>query len=595
MTTRPIPYTLNRIETFYMDFQSGRAISDVGRTFTAQVSRGRKYPTLEDKLEAVAAHAAQTGAAATLVFTGKVPKVDPASPRESRHWLLVQTGRWKSRGHWLGAPPTGRFEHEHTRKYIEVRTAAEWFGSLSLTPPQAREAFMVLDQVISEAFRSYLPSNAKTSLMKTPGATGTNLWAMALPKKIEMTPCTDDVADELHATSGQHHLEHTVAGPSLDDHPDVVPLVDPAVLPKLEGFSYIDGRFMYASLCNRLGTGPGIRLKRDQAADLLREQPYARARYLVKFTVPPGWNNVGIFGVQHRDTTRGWYYPNRPGATGLAWADAAEVFVAEKFGWMVDPQEAVLFNDQMPAERKRFHAGDAKASRSMTAAKPLDTWARLLQQARQMVSTDPGLPPYLKASVGGALRAILIQTIGKFASRGRGMTTVVYDPKEVPPQYMQSLKRHGKAFTYHVPQALSSAQSAFYHPELAVQVWGRGRAKVLYNTSNDMACGALTLPGGSILGINGDAIYTSQLPTWALPTEQGGADDGRAGRLRLQGHLRGPVTTPATRSERDKLRDKANKAGADIDPELLMDTAAFGFEFTYQEDEAARYSEGAEQ
>ncbi|WP_181032613.1 MULTISPECIES: hypothetical protein [unclassified Arthrobacter] len=596
MSTRPRPYSPKRIETFYMDFQTGRGVTDSGATFTSRVSPGRKNPTLEDKLETVAALANQTQEAATIIFTGKVPKVEPGdlAPGEdakSRHWLLVRTGAWESVGHWLGTPPTGRFEHRNTRKYIEVRTAAEWFGSAALTPPQAREAFMVLEQILANRFRSYLPEGMSTVLMKTPAATGMNLWAAALPKQIELLPCTDDIAEELHATSGQHHLEHTVAGPSMDRHEDVLPLVDPNVLPKLDGFAYIDGRFMYASLCNRLGIGPGIRLKRSEAADLLLEKPYARARYRIRFTVPPGWRNVGIFGVQHHNARQGWYYPNRPGATGETWCDGAEIFVAQKFGWLVDPLEAVLFNDKMPAERKRFREGDAVARRTMTESKPLDTWAKKLTEARQMVAEDPELPQGLKTALGGALRAILIQSIGKFASRGRGSTKVTYDPKAIPPEYADSVVRQGQAYTYLVPQKMTAQQQLYYRPEFAVQVWGRGRAKVLHNVTNGQECGALTLPANSILGINGDAVYTSHLPRWSLPTDQGGADDGKAGRLRLQGYLPGPIKTPVTRSERDKLRDQANKAGVNVTPELLMDQATFDFEFTYQNDDAAAYAE----
>lgn len=598
MNTRPRPYSPRRIETFYVDFQTGRGITDAGTIFNSRISPGHKNPTLEDKLETVASLANQTQEQATIIFTGKVPKVEqgdvePGEDGKTRHWLLVRTGLWESVGHWLGAPPTGRFEHRHSRKYIEVRTAAEWFGSTVLNPAQARQAFMVLEQILANRFRSVLPEKMPTLLMKTPAATGMNLWAAALPKKIELIPCTEDIAEELHRTSGQHHLEHTVAGPSMDRHEDVLPLVDPKVLPRLDGFAYVDGRFMYASLCNKLGIGPGVRLKRSEAVDLLRDSPYARARYRIKFTVPPGWRNVGVFGVQHKTASKGWYYPNRPGATGETWCDAAEIFVAQKFGWMVEPLEAVVFNNQMPAERKRFHEGDAIARRTMTESKPLDAWAKKLTEAREMVAADPDLPAVLKTAIGAALRAMLIQSIGAFASRGRGATKVTYDPKSIPPEYADSVVRQGQAFTYLVPQKMTDQQQRYYRPEFAVQVWGRGRAKVLHNITNGQECGALTLPGNSILGINGDAVYTSHLPQWALPVEQGGADDGKAGRLRLQGYLSGPIRTPITRTERDKLRDQASRSGANVNPELLVDQAAFDFEFAYQNDDASAYSEEA--
>ena len=72
MSTRPIIYSTKRIETFYVDFTTGRGISDAGHSFTCQASRGRKNPTLRDKLETVAHLANQTAEKATIVFTGKL-------------------------------------------------------------------------------------------------------------------------------------------------------------------------------------------------------------------------------------------------------------------------------------------------------------------------------------------------------------------------------------------------------------------------------------------------------------------------------------------------------------------------------------------
>lgn len=590
MGIRPIPYAVKKIETFFMDWETGAGVTDTGTRFTCPTSGGRKRPSLRDRLDFIGSRLSQVAGQATLMLTGPTPKALPGSLNESRHWLLVkEKGKWVSEGHWLGTPPTGRFRHKETRAYIEVKTAAEWFGSTTLNPEQARQSFQVLDALLGQQFGKHLPHGATTALLKTPGATGTNLWAASLPSTLTIEPLTADVAEEIHATSGQHHLEHCVAGPSADQHPDVLPLIDPKVLTHLDGFSYVDGRFMYASLCNRLGVGPGIRLKRSEAADLLREDPYARARFRIKFTVPDDWHHVGIFGIQHQDVNAGWFYPNRPGATGETWADAAEIFVAQKFGWGIDPIEAVVFNKKMPSQRKRFHGSDHTARRHEVEAKPLDTWAKKLTEARDMITWDPELPDWLKKAVGAALRAILIQSIGSFASRGRSKTVETDNPATVPPEFTSTLQRMGQSWIYKVPQAMNERQRQFYHPELAAQVWGRGRAKVLWNRTNDVACGALTLPGSSVIGINGDAVYSSVLPQWSLPGEEGGADDGKAGRLRLQGWVPGPVKTPIDRAARDRLRDRAAKNGASQIPNLAADQAVFDLEFAYQNDDPAAY------
>ena len=74
-----------------------------------------------------------------------------------------------------------------------------------------------------------------------------------MPANLDPAPVDEDVAEEIHYTSGQHHIEHLVAGPSFTDHPDCLPLIDPVQgHDSIEGFAYIDGRFMYAGLCNEL-------------------------------------------------------------------------------------------------------------------------------------------------------------------------------------------------------------------------------------------------------------------------------------------------------------------------------------------------------
>ena len=505
----------------------------------------------------------------------------------------METPGWSAeRGHWLGDPPTGRFTHRVTGQTVEVRVAKEWFGDVALTPRQARDAWMYLDSVLGWTFGPTLPKGMKTTLMLSPAATGVNLWAAAMPKGLTPDPITPDIAEELHATSGQHHIEHSASDPSSTGHEDVVPLIDTRYVSEIPRFTYIDGRFMYASLCREVGTGPGVRLNQSAAFDLLESHPYARARYQVRFKVPHDWNHVGIFGMQHHNPADGWYYPNRPGAEGETWADAAEVFTALKAGWQVVPLQAVAFNEVMNQARTRFQGDDPIARRGTTKARPLDLWADKLMKARENVAHDPAVEPALKKAAGAALRAILIQAIGNFASRGRGSTAVVHDPKEIPAQYAHTAQRKGKAWIYTIPQQLTQRQQAFYRPEFSAQIWGRGRAKVLSTKIAGQQAGAFALPGDSIIGINGDAIYTTATPpAWALPVDQGGGDDGKAGRLRLQGHLDGPLKVPTTRAERDKLRERAQQAGTDLAPEDFVDQAAFRFEFDQIADSPENYQE----
>lgn len=581
---RPRPWTLAPWRTVWMDYRTGAGVLDNTQRVRSATSPGRKSPTLNDKLNAASAAIGPGVEKIKLMLTGDVPKAD----RAGQHWLLVQTPDWSpERGHWLGAPPTGRFVNKTTGQYIEVRTASEWFGSTKLSALEAMQTWNLLDSLLSYVFGPSMDAKAATALMNSPAATGTNLWAAAMPKGLDPVPLDPDVAEQIHATSGQHHLDHLVAGPAMADHDDVVPLIHPQQT-QLERFSYVDGRFMYASLCREIGVGPGIRKGRYETRELLESNPYVRARVCLRFTVPEGWHHVGIFGVQHTDPAKGWYYPNRPGATGVTWADASEVFVARQYGWGIDPLESVVFTETMNAARKRYDADEGRAKRGTTKARPLDHWAEKLSTTRENVATDPEIPEAQRRALGAALRAILIQSIGAFASRGRAKTVAVYDPREIPPEYTGSVVQKGPAFVYQVPQHLSDRQAMFYRPEFAAQVWGRGRAKVLHGKANGQATGAFALPGDSIIGINGDAIYSTAAPRWALPTEDGGADDGKAGRLRLQGYLDGPLSIPRTRTERDKLRDQAVKAGPQI-PDRVLDQATFDFEWETPEDDADAY------
>ena len=64
-------------------------------------------------------------------------------------------------------------------------------------------------------------------------------------------------------------------------------------------------------------------------------------------------------------------------------------------------------------------------------------------------------------------------------------------------------------------------------------------------------------------GVRGDAIYATEVPSWSLTEERGGGDDGRVGRMRLQGYVPGPLKIPADETARNRLRAKAARLGVD--------------------------------
>lgn len=529
------------IPTIWVEHKTGRGVTQDGTTVQPKIGARRKNPNLTDLLDTAASYGARR-----IMLSGERPEPAPGV----RHWLLVQTPGWKPIGHRLSVPIVGRFEHMVTGQKVEVHTVAAWFPRvadpesegndtpLPLKPAQAREAWMLTEAVIQKI-------SAKQFLLLSPSRTGMSLFWQKLPrdqktKQLIIPQQIDrDIAADLHRTSGQHHIEHKVAGDYASDHPDVVALIDPAKRPKIDTFSYVDGRFMYAALGRELGTGPGVRLNRAAAFDLMESDDYARAWYEVKFTVPQGWRHVGIFGVQHDNPAMGWYYPNRPGATGITWADAAEVAVARAHGWLVEPLQAI-----------RWQKG----------GRPVDNFMKAMDSARHAVEINQEHPPMLRRAVVAALRQITIQTVGAFASRGGSKTIVVENPLDIPADARNRTDR-GKVHTYEVPGDRWEQQN--YHPELAIQIWGRGRARLLSapTAPGTEPGGVLQLPGDSIIGLNGDAVYSTVVPRWSLLAERGGGDDGKTGRLRIKGVVRGNLATPDTRVARDLLRDKAEQAG----------------------------------
>ncbi|CAQ03343.1 hypothetical protein ACR8AL_07460 [Clavibacter sepedonicus] len=524
---RPHGWTPKDVPTIWVDHTTGQGVTSDGTSVKPKIGQRRKNPNLTDLLDTAASYGATR-----IMLSGRVPEPAPGV----RHWLYVQTPGWTPGTHWIGAgvPPTGRFQHATTGHKVEVRTVAEWFGDLPLTPAQARLTWDTLAAVIASV-------DERARLMLSPAATGTNLWAWSLPKNVNPVPISEEIDEEQHRTSGQHHYEHLVAGPSFEEHEDCVPMIDPVKTRKISTFAHVDGRFMYAALCRELGIGPAVRLNRSAAYELMTTNPYARARYHVRFTVPADWRHVGILGMRHFRVEDGWYYPNRPGATGETWADAAEISVALNAGWLIDPLEAIVFQK----------------------AKPLDTFAERMIRARDRVTQNPEIPVPMQRALSTALRSIMIYTIGALASSGREQTRVVTNPMEIPPEFQRSVQRHGELYIFRVPSTINTRTQRMYHPELAWQIWGRGRARVLDAPTafGNHTGGALKLAPHTLIGINGDALYTTHVPQWSLPQEHDGGDDGKTGRLRLVSVIEGSFNTPATLDARTALRARADRVG----------------------------------
>jgi hypothetical protein len=527
--TRPAPWKLSEIPTLWLDVETGAGVDDAGTPILPILGGRRKKPALVDLLTTAAHHRATR-----IMLSGTFPTVSATKT----HWLLVPTEGWSAAGHYIkdDRPPTGRFVSAATGHKVEVRVAREWFGTDGIAPASAREAMQLLSQVLAKALPGHLAAS--------PTATGQNIWAYSLPKDLHPPLLEPDLAELIHRTSGQHRTEHLVEGRSRCDCGDCLPLISAKT--EIPGFCYVDGRFMYSALCREVGIG-GRRLTKLEAQDRAEADSYARARYLIRFTVPQGWDTLGLFGVFRHDAGQ-WHYPNRPGATHDTWVDAVELRTARNV-WgagSVEILEGIAF------ERGR----------------PLDNFAARIMKARENAA-ELDADAHLVEAVESALRAILLQTIGGFHSEGRDRTMVVESTFDVPPQHQGTIRTYGDVVTYLIPAQLNERLQLFHHPEYSSQIWARERARILIGPTAPYRLGktelkewgALEVDPTQLIGVNGDALYLAAVPQACLPVDQGGGDDGKTGRLRVKGWIGEPMPVPATTEARNNLRGRAEAYG----------------------------------
>ena len=532
---RPVTMKPKPKPVMWLDATTGRGVTLDGRSVSTVIKSRHRTPQLDDLLD-TAAHAGVEW----IMLTG----AEPRTPKDRQSWMDTPTPGWAHGEHYRRDDKRGRYTNTLTGQKVEISMASTWFGDVILSPVQASHAWGALRYYLNR-----VEPEMATPLM-SPGLTGAILWAFSVTERkgtrFDPEPVSDAVAELLHASSGQHHMEHLVAGPNASEHPDTVALVDSRQTPTIDTFAHSDGRFMYAAHCAELGVGPATELTYEQANDLWFFQGsagrYAKARYRVRFRVPDTWPHVGILGVQDPGSSRDWYYPNRPGATGVTWADHRELLVAERFGWGIEPLEGIRFTEKL---------------------RPLDTFAERIKRLRAQVA-DAEAEPVVKRAVLNALRNILIHGIGRFVMRGKESPLSVDHVDDLPPNV--EYEQVGDRFVYSARPELSAADRSRYHPELASQVWGWSRAQVLSAPSpvpgtQGRYAGALHVDPRTLLGIEGDAIYTSTVPGWSLPAGHGGGDDGREGRIRLQGLLLGEMKIPVTKDQRDALKKKAAVAG----------------------------------
>lgn len=547
---RPSPRRPPEEPTVWLDFVTGRGVDDGGRTVEPIIGGRRKRPKLVDLLETARHHHARR-----LMLSGAVP-IRPAE------WLLPDertvtrgenlTPDWVDEGHYLDDPPQGRFKHEPTGHRLAVCLVREWFPEPdpdeALSPRQAQFSWNTLTFIVQQAIQRDWP------LFRLPGQTILNIWKLRAPDSYGMERLDLDIGQEIQANEPQHRVEHYVAAGRCDCG-DCLPLIPDGAI---AGFAYGDGRFFFhGAPPKELGAAPAHRMTAQQAEELFTTDQYWPARYQVTFTVPArptaqaDWDTLGLFPVK-REHERGWHWPNRPGARHTTWVDASELYLALSSGWRFTIHEGVRFSK---VNSLQFLA---------------NTNQRMLDLTEQLSFDGQPASPQLKATVASATRQMFRVGIGSFARRPRLTTRFAVHMSDVPAHAVGPADRVNGGFVYRLPTAQTVTDSETWHPEIAARVWATSRVRVLRTPTKkvtrgplagDTSYGALAIPPDELIGITGDAIYTTTVQDWMLPEEHGGGDDGRSGRIRMKGWLSGPLPAPPDITTRQRLSKQAEQNG----------------------------------
>lgn len=466
-----------------LDWEAGRAVGDrCRRTLPAATSLGGVLDELAP-------------------WADRVLVVDELAAALILDWATAPLpAGWRPGAHYLdGHNPAVTF-HQGDRR-VTLAPAAQWCGSGEYTVDQAHEgmshAVELLDAVMPGTVR----------LLGSPATTGRELFARLIPAGREWHVLSDELQQEIRATSPQHRME----------------LTQPAGM-QLPGLHEVDMRLAYAALCWGLPSGEPVRSMGEPD----NYRPQQRGRYLCRWTVPAGWDHLGILPA--RDGA-GWRWPDQPGETARGWVDGSELALARRHGWAVDILESVVWPDG---------EGD-----------PLRLWADKLAQASAQAERagEHGRMSRQAAGVArAAIRACLVHGLGAFVGRRHTITHTIMPGDDAQPPEGAAVDVVWGTGAVVWREDKPAAWPAMSHPEWASAVWARTRCRLL---SSPGGTGALAVPRADVIGLRGDALYLAHDPAWP--------DTGKPGGWRVKGDPLTAFSMPATLPALDHLR----RRGAD--------------------------------
>lgn len=416
---------------------------------------------------------------------------------------------------------------------LSVVSAANWLGSGDYSYHTARRVMQRLDREMWDTYAS--------GLWIKPSTTGLEAWRKTAGDRWPTLP--REAQELISSTSGQGRFEC-------------------CTLPTLEtigGLYLLDGAMMYAAnacavemsseVWHEERPGGGWHDSGEYPGGPEGFLGWTPGRYRVRFRTPADWRHVGLLGVRAGGQ---WTWPSEPVASNDprwscdTWADAKEVRLAIAHGWHMEILERLLFVRQ----GKSWH-------------RPLRTWASKLMEMhdrlqvahRPQVTSDAEWMGEHAHLYHAAIRNIIIQTIGAFASRARTITRTVGADEwdQIPDDRLAQDTTHVNEdgtvefAEYELPRGRFAA---LRHPEFAAAVWADTRVRLLSQRrqvgGEDVQSGALHLPRERVIGFQLDSIFSTADPGW--PT------DGRPGGYRVKQHWSGPMTPPRTYADLLRLK-----------------------------------------
>lgn len=446
----------------------------------------------------------------------------PDAAEAVRAWFLAPVPGFDSGTHYLEDAdlPTGRWKQAGAEdgRELEVLRAAAWFGDGDYSAEDAARAWAELRQMIARRF------DVGALLLSTPSSTGRDLFRRSIGTGRKGKPKTypilsDELRQLIQSTSGQGRWDVIPEGPQ-----------------EIEQFTQWDMRFAYSALAWGMPVGAPTMVTRkmwdalgddDQGAALMR-----RGRWLVTAEVPAGWDRVGLLGAPAAD--KHWTYPRRPGERFTTWTGGSELVLARQHGWRFTVHEG-------------FHFAEGK---------PLNEWKTKLTELYLSIENRDDISPELGKLVQGALRMLVLTTVGAFAARTHPITKTIpatrQNERQLPADAPVRVVGDHYVWTELGERPLWSRKTD--HPEWAAEIWSRCRARLLDAPTADskVRAGALHVPPGTVLAMRTDGLSLACDPGWP--------DDGSVGLYRLKGRIAHSIARPVNEAEGEAVRKLAARA-----------------------------------